>query len=214
MAKSKKKDINRDRDDMTGQQEYLGEDIGELGQGKGADRKRLANEIDDNAYDEDVVLKVVDDPKMWGRDLQVNFTEDGGEVSKRVLTKYVKIIKKTYHWVRDDSTMGQKMTSIVAVRSAISMTKKVWDTAEEESEEFAYYVSLIKDIIGGRIHDLGIHSGKGQIFKLFSLKNLLPDEFADKREVTRNDNIKLIEIIGGSKKIKEARSKSKKRLEK
>ena len=198
---------------MNKEQEILGEDIGKMGEGKGAHRKRLANEIEDNAYIEDVQLEVIDDPRFWGEDLQIRFIESRQEVSKANLKKYLRIIRKAYKWLREDK-MGKTVTSIVSLRSVIGMTKPIWDKAEEESDEFTHYSLLIKDLVGGRIHDLGVHESKGQIFKIFSIKNLLPDEFADKREFTTNKNISLIQVVGGSKKIKEATEKGKKRLNK
>jgi hypothetical protein len=205
------KDNYKDRPPMKGEQEYMGEDIGNLGMGKGADRKRLVNEIDDNVYDADTELEIVDDPRFWGEDLQLGFTESIKENYEKNLIKYVKIIKKTYDWLRDDK-IGQAMTSVVAVRSAIGMSRAVWIHAEAESEEFLHYSNLIKDIISARISHLGMTDSKGQIFKIFSIKNILPEDYADKREINNHQIIEVIEIGSGSK--KEEIDKSKKRLKK
>ena len=207
------KDRYHDRDDMVGQQDHLGEDIGNMGINKGSERKRLVNEIDDNAYEPNTELEVVDDPKYWGEDLQVGFVESVAENYQKSLKKYIKLIKKTHLWVRDDKPMGQSMTSIVAVRSAVGLDRKTWEKAEENSEEFAYYPDLIKDIVGARISHLGMTDSKGQIFKIFSIKNILPEDYSDKKEVSSHQTIEVIEIGSGSKKeIEEELNKSKKRL--
>lgn len=207
-------DNYRDRDDMKGQQSHKGEDIGDMGVNKGSERKRLVNEIDDNSYVEDTELEVVDDPKYWGADLQVGFADAISENYQKSLKKYVKLIKKTYVWVRD-TELGQTITSIVAVRASIGLDRKTWERAEENSEEFLYYSDLIKDIVGARISHLGMTDSKGQIFKIFSIKNILPSDYADKKEISSHQTIEVIEIGGGSKKeIEEEISKSKKRLKK
>jgi len=205
----------RDRDPGDQQPEYMGEDISSINKGKGgADRRRLMNEIDDNVYDSDTELEIVDDPRFWGEDLQLGFTESIKENYHKNLAKYVKIIKKTYDWVRDDK-IGQAMTSIVGVRASIGMSRSVWIHAEAESAEFLHYSNLIKDIVATRISHLGMTDSKGQIFKIFSIKNILPEDYTDKREINNHQIIEVIEIGSGSKKeIKEEIDKSKKRLKK
>ena len=42
-SRTNNKDNYRDRASMKGEQEYMGEDVGDLGAGKGADRKRAGN---------------------------------------------------------------------------------------------------------------------------------------------------------------------------
>ena len=68
-------DNYRDREPMKREKEYMGEDIGDLGQGKGADRKRLANEIDDNVYEPETEIEIVDNPKMWPEEFKVSFRD-------------------------------------------------------------------------------------------------------------------------------------------
>ncbi len=198
--------------EMNGQQSHKGEDIGNMGSGKGADRRRLVNEIDDNSYEEDIELEIIDDPEFWSKDLKVGYSDSIKANYEKSLKKYVKLINKTYRWVKD-SESGQKITSIVAVRSSIGMVRKTWELAEQNSEEFAYYSDMIKDIIGARISELGMTDSKGQIFKIFSIKNILPEDYADKKEVNSHQTIEVIEIGGGTQKeIDEEIGKSKKRL--
>ena len=203
----------RDRESMKGESEYMGENI-QLGFGKGSDRKRLANEIDDNAYDEAVELDVIEDPRYWGEDLQIKFADLKAKDHLKAVKKYERIIKKAYDWVRD-SEMGQEVTSVVAVRSAISMPRKIWMDMIEDSEEFEYYAGLITDIIGARVINLGMTDGKGQVFKIFNVKNILEEDYSDRKQINTNSRIEVIEIGGGTKKeIAEEINKSKKRLKK
>jgi len=205
-------DNYRDREPMKREKEYMGEDIGDLGQGKGADRKRLANEIDDNAYDPETEIEIVDNPKTWPEEFKVTFKDIVSDNYKKNLKKYVKIIKKTYEWLQYDK-VGKTITSLPSLRSKIGMRKTTWDKACENSEEFEHYSDLIKDILEGRISDSGMNDSRGQIFKIFSIKNLLSEEYQDKKEVHEHKKIEVIEIGGGSaKEIKEAVDKSKKRL--
>jgi hypothetical protein len=165
-------------------------------------------------YDDKVELEVLDDPRYWGKDLQTNFTDTYAKNYQISLKKYIKIIKKTYDWVRD-SEMGRGMVSIVAVRSSIGMSRFIWVTSIENSEEFAYYASMITDIIAARLAELGTYDGKAQIFKIFSIKNILPEDYSDKKEVNLTGRIDVIEIGGGTKaEIAAEISKSKKRLKK
>lgn len=205
----------KDRESLDGAGEYLGEDI-RMKKGKGGYRKRLANEIDDNAYDSETKVEVIDDPKLWGKDYQMNYNEvasdRGNERYQERLKKYIKIIKRTYDWLRE-SEVGQKMFSLVEVRASIGMSKSVWDNAKESSEEFEYYADLILDVIAARLHHSGVNSQGNQVFKIFSLKNQLPDEFADKKEVNQNQRIEVIQIKQGTEKdVKKAIDQSKKRL--
>ena len=215
-GRTNSKDNYRDRASMKGEQEYMGEDVGDLGQGKGADRKRLMNEIDDNAYDAQTTLEIVDDPRAWGEDLQLKFVESVKENYAKNLKKYVRMIKKTYDWIRSDDELAQSMTSIVAVRAAIGMSRAIWLHAEGESEEFLHYSNLIKDVVSARISHLGMTDSKGQIFKIFSIKNILPDDYSDKKEVSHNSKIEVIQIGGGGdkKQIEQEINKNKKRLNK
>ena len=206
-------DDYRDNDAKAGSRVHLGEDV-QMGSKKSMYRKRLVNEIDDNAYEQDLEIEITDDPKHWGKDLQVNFEKKNAENYAKNLKKYVRIIKKLYKWLQEDPD-GQVMTSVVGVRSKIGMVKKTWDLACDNSEEFEYYSDLIREMVGARISDLGMHNSQGQIFKIFSIKNILPDEYADKKEVSTHERIEVIQISQGSKgDIKELTEKSIKRLKK
>ena len=201
-----------DRESMKGEKEYMGEDVGDLGQGKGSERKRLFNEIDDNAYEENLDLVVSDDPRHWGEDLQISFKKALYDNYDDNLKKYVKIIKKTYLWVRDEE-LGQEMLSIVAVRAAIGMSRAIWVRAEDNSEEFLYYSTLIRDIVVARLAHLGATESKGQIFKIMSVKSLSPEDYSEKGENVNYQRIEVIQIKGVSgDDVKKAIDKSKKRL--
>ena len=205
-------DNYRDREDMNRQPELFGEDISDFGKGKGAYRKRLANEIEDNLYDAETVVEVIDDPSAWGEDLQINFQDAINKNYQKQLAKYLKIIKKTYKWLKESET-GQQMESVVGIRAKIGMSKKIWDTAVENSEEFAWYSTLIYELIGARIHHLGLHDRIGQIFKIHSIKNHLPNEFMDKKEVSTTGRIDVIQVSAGSKEdVAKAIEESKNRL--
>lgn len=178
-----------------GKREYYGEEV--MGNGrkvnKGSERVRLMNEIEDNLYDESVEIEVIDDPKLWGRDVQIRFEDTVEKNYKKILKKYVKIVKKAYKWLRE-SKRGQGVTSMVKLRSELGIDYRSWDKAIEASEEFAYYSSLISDVIGARLHDSGINDSGNQVFKIFSLKNHLPHEFMDKKEVSETKRIEVIQI--------------------
>ena len=211
-GRANNKDSYRKRDDMKGQGEVLGEDISGFGQGKGAYRKRLANEIEDNSYEANTDFEVSDDPKGWGEDLQLGFIDSLEKNYKKSLKKYEKIIKKTYAWMRSGDELGTQVTSLVEVRAAIAMRRVTWEKAEENSEEFAYYAGLIRELCGARIHHLGVTDSKGQVFKIFSIKTHLPDEFKDTPTVKR-ERIEVIQIQGGSEQdVKDAIAQGKKRL--
>ncbi len=207
-------DNYHDRPSLENSQELLGEDIGQLGKGKGGERKRLANEIEDNMYDPETVVEVSSDPREWGEGFQISFAESKRKDYEVMKKKYIKIIKRSYDWLRDD-TQGKQVTSVVGLRSQIGMSKYVWDSSVNNSEEFEYYAGMISQLIGGRIHDLGIKEGRGQIFKIFSLKNHLPDDFADKKEVSTHGTIEVIQVGQGDKEsIQKAIDDSKERLSK
>ena len=207
-------DNYRDRDSMSGEQEILGEDIGNLGKSKGADRKRLANEIEDNAYDPEVVVEVSSDPRFWGEEFQIKFADEVRKSYQESLKKYVRVVKKAYYWLRDDK-QGKKVNSVVGLRSILGFRRSVWMNAVENSEEFAYYSDLIYELIGSRIHELGLSESKGQIFKIHSLKNHLPEEFSDKKEVSTHGVIEVLQISqGDDNSVKKAIEGSKKRLKK
>jgi len=204
----------RDRASMKGDKEVLGEDISNLGKGKGSDRKRLANEIDDNVYDDNVEVIISDDPRGWGGDLQANFVDFVEEGHKETLAKYVRIIKKAYGWLQD-SEQGKEITSLVELRSYLGIVYRSWVTAEDNSEEFSYYSTLIRELISARVHYLGMTNPTGQIFKIFSLKKQLPDEFGDENGIPVIGRVDAINIIAGDKdSVKKAIEEGTKRLKK
>ncbi len=192
---------------------HQGEDIF-LGKGKGMDKRRLKNEIDDNLYEAETVIEVTDDPAGWGEDLQIGFEDYKRADYKKSLKKYLKVIKKTYKWLKTTPD-GKNIRSAVGLRSIIGMSKNIWDNACENSEEFKYYSDLIYDIIGGRIHELGVTDSKGQVFKIFSMKSHLPEEFSDRKEISTHTKIDIIQIKEGNKDdIAKAIEESTKRLKK
>ena len=199
----------RDREPGRGEKEYLGERL-EFGHASGGVKKRLMNEIDDNKY-EPVEIIVGDDPAAWGEDFQVHFVEKKRANDRKMLKKYVEIAKRTYDWLKNPQTkLAKTVTSFVEVRASVGMTRRTWLSAEDRSEEFLYYSTLIKELLAARIHYLGVNVQGNQVFKIFSIKNQLPEEFADKKENTNIQRIEVIEVKQGTdKEIKQLQKERK-----
>ena len=179
--------------------ELNGEDLSGT---KRSAKQTLVKEITDNAFQEDVEVEIISDPKTWGETYQVAYLEASlaatKKRSKEFWDKMHRIVKRAYKWVRD-AEEANKLTSMVQIRAALGINGATWNNYVHKSEEFKHYHDLINELLTSRVISSGINESGNQVFKIFMVKNQLPDEYADKKENINVNKIEVIQIGEGSK---------------
>lgn len=189
---------------------YKGHDTGGL---RESHLMTLKKDIDNNVYEEDTKVEIIDDPSAWAFNMGLLFSAANEEKLAKSIKRSTSIGKKALHWLKNDEE-GQKVMSILALRSKMGVPGSTWNSWRDNNPEFAFMHEQIRELIAARVHEGGIRNKLNPVFCMFSLKNQYSEEFKDKQEVENTmTRVDVIQISGGTDDdIKKAIEENKKQL--
>ena len=174
---------------------YKGHDTGDL---RFSYLMTLKKDIDNNVYDEDAKVEVIDDPSAWAINMGMTFKASTEEKIVAGYKNAMRLGEKALIWLRTDKN-GQQITSLVGLRAAMGVPQSTWQKWIDTHPDFAYMNEQIREIIAARIHEGGIRNKLNPIDCIFSLNNQYSEEFKYKQEVENTMTSEDVIQISGSR---------------
>jgi len=145
-------------------------------------RRRLQEDIDNNEFDADAEVKVVDDPSAWATQMGMQFSHANEERIADGKANAMKMANKALNWLRN-SPEGKDIHSMMALRAVMGVPAGTWSLWVHRHKEFEFIHEQIRELIAARVHEKGMRGKEvNPIFAMFSLKNQYSEEFKDKIE--------------------------------